>query len=305
MSILKSFIFLIFLLAPYAGATEIKQTTYAYWDKPDVEIFYITPNKIDKDTQLLFVIHGNSRNAEDYISAWIPYISNKNIIVVAPQFNKNSFRYFFLLESATSSGKINNNPDNYINNSLSSFFNFCQSKFSLSTNKYKMFGHSAGAQFTHRYMLLSNDKRISNAVIANAGWYTFLNESNFPYGIKNSPIDISSDHIKWFMEMYIDSADWVMVPNVYGMGTFADGGIFSTKPYICGSSYMLRMSNYKKGEWCDVVDGLYWRFIENNLNFFKTNPRLSLMVNALTRLDPERKKLILTKAEEFIENNTN
>ena len=199
MSILKGFIFLIFLLAPYAVATEIKQTTYAYWDKPDVEIFYITPKKIDKDTQLLFVIHGNSRNAEDYISAWIPYISNKNIIVVAPQFNKNSFRYFFLLESATSSGKINNNPDNYINKSISSFFNFFQSKFSLSTNKYKMFGHSAGAQFTHRYMLLSNDKRISNAVIANAGWYTFLNGNNFPYGIKNSPIDISSDHIKWFM----------------------------------------------------------------------------------------------------------
>ena len=199
MSILKGFIFLIFLLALNVGATEIKQTTYAYWDKPDVEIFYITPKKIDKDTQLLFVIHGNSRNANDYISAWIPYISNKNIIVVAPQFNKNSFRYFFLLESATSSGKINNNPDDYINKSISSFFNFFQSKFSLSTNKYKMFGHSAGAQFTHRYMLLSNDKRISMAVIANAGWYTFLNGNNFPYGIKNSPIDISSDHIKWFM----------------------------------------------------------------------------------------------------------
>ena len=110
---------------------------------------------------------------------------------------------------------------------------------------------------------------------------------------------------KWFMEMYVDSADWVMVPNVYGMGTFADGGIFSTKPYICGSSYMLRMSNHKKGEWCDVVDGLYWRFIENNLNFFKSNPRLSLMVNALSKLDQQRKKLIFTKAEEFIENNTN
>jgi deoxyribodipyrimidine photolyase-related protein len=65
------------------------------------------------------------------------------------------------------------------------------------------------------------------------------------------------------------------------------------------------MSNHKKGEWCDVVDGLYWRFIENNLNFFKSNPRLSLMVNALSKLDSQRKKLIFTKAEEFIENNTN
>ena len=180
-------------------ASAINQITYAYWDKPDVEMFYITPKKIDKDTQLLFVIHGNRRNAEDYISAWIPYVSNKNIIVVAPQFDKNNFRYFFLLESATSSGAINNNPDDYINKSISSFFDFFQSKFSLSTNKYKMFGHSAGAQFTHRYMLLSNDKRISNAVIANAGWYTFLNGNNFPYGIKNTPIDISSEHIRWFM----------------------------------------------------------------------------------------------------------
>ena len=110
---------------------------------------------------------------------------------------------------------------------------------------------------------------------------------------------------QWFMEMYIDSADWVMVPNVYGMGSYADGGIFSTKPYICGSSYMLRMSNYKKGEWCDVVDGLYWRFIDKNIGFFEKNPRLSLMTRALGRLDKERKNIIFDKAEEFISNNTN
>lgn len=67
---------------------------------------------------------------------------------------------------------------------------------------------------------------------------------------------------------------------------------------------MLRMSNFKKGEWCDVVDGLYWKFIEKNINFFKTNPRLSLMVNALSKINPDRKKLIFTKAEEFISKNT-
>ncbi|MBD62630.1 MAG: cryptochrome/photolyase family protein [Gammaproteobacteria bacterium] len=110
---------------------------------------------------------------------------------------------------------------------------------------------------------------------------------------------------KWFMEMYVDSADWVMVPNVYGMGTYADGGIFSTKPYICGSSYMLRMSNYKKGEWCDAVDGLYWRFIENNRDFFATNPRLSLMTRSLDKIDPSRKIKIFSAAEKFIEKNTN
>ena len=60
---------------------------------------------------------------------------------------------------------------------------------------------------------------------------------------------------KWFMEMYIDSSDWVMVPNVFGMATYADGGLMSTKPYTCGSNYILKMSNYKKGDWCDTLDG--------------------------------------------------
>ena len=105
---------------------------------------------------------------------------------------------------------------------------------------------------------------------------------------------------KWFMEMFMDSSDWVMVPNVYGMGTFADGGIFATKPYICGSSYILRMSNFKKGDWCDIVDGLYWKFIEEKKDFFITNPRLSLMIRALEKLNPDRKKHIFECANNFI-----
>ena len=104
----------------------------------------------------------------------------------------------------------------------------------------------------------------------------------------------------WFMEMFVDSADWVMVPNVYGMGTFADGGFFSTKPYICGSNYILKMSNYKRAPWCDLVDGLYWLFIHDNLDFFKGNPRLSIMTRALNKLNPKRKVEIFELAREFI-----
>ena len=198
---MKNFVqlFLLLVLSIYVSSSEIKQVTFAYWDKPDVEIFYITPEQINKDTKVIFVMHGNSRNAEDYLSAWIPHVLNKNVIVAAPQFTKTDFRYFFLLEMAESSGKINNNKNEYINNSISLFFNYMKSKFSLSTQTYSMFGHSAGAQFTHRYMLLSKDQRISNAVIANAGWYTFTTNDEFPYGIKNSPINISNEQIKWFM----------------------------------------------------------------------------------------------------------
>ena len=197
-------LFLLLVLPIYVNAAEIKQTNFAYWDKPDVEIFYITPENINKDTKVIFVIHGNSRNAEDYLSAWIPHVKNKNVIVAAPQFRKIDYRYFFLLEMADSSGKVNSNKNAYINNSISLFFNYLKSKFSLSTETYRMFGHSAGAQFTHRYMLLSMDNRISNSVIANAGWYTFITDDEFPYGINNSPINISNEQIKWFMSQKVN-----------------------------------------------------------------------------------------------------
>ena len=93
---------------------------------------------------------------------------------------------------------------------------------------------------------------------------------------------------RWFMEMFVDSSEWVMGPNVYGMGIFSDGGIFATKPYICGSNYLLKMSDYRKGPWCDVVDGLYWRFIDKHREFFASNPRLALMPRALDRLSGPR-----------------
>jgi len=105
---------------------------------------------------------------------------------------------------------------------------------------------------------------------------------------------------KWFMEMYSDSSDWVMGPNVFGMGQFSDGGIFATKPYTCGSNYYLKMSDYKKGDWCDIVDGLYWRFIDKHQEFYKSNPRMSFMVNHLSKMDKEKKQRIYSAAESFI-----
>ena len=109
----------------------------------------------------------------------------------------------------------------------------------------------------------------------------------------------------WFMEMFVDSSDWVMSPNVYGMGLFSDGGIFSTKPYICGSSYFMKMMNFKRGNWNDIMDGLYWRFINKNRKFFQSNPRLNMMVNIYDKMNSERKNNIIKKANQFIQDNTN
>lgn len=113
--------------------------------------------------------------------------------------------------------------------------------------------------------------------------------------------EIDPDEVyAWFMELFIDAYDWVMVPNVYGMSQFADGGLFATKPYICGSNYILKMSDHKKGPWCDVWDGLYWRFIEMHRDLFLKNHRSSMLVKTLEKMDPERKKRIFDAAETFL-----
>ena len=106
---------------------------------------------------------------------------------------------------------------------------------------------------------------------------------------------------RWFMEFYIDAYDWVMVPNVYGMSQFADGGLMSTKPYISGSNYILKMSDYKKGDWQTTWDGLFWHFMDKQRAFFKTNPRLNMLVNSFDKMTPEKKELHLTNAHHFLE----
>jgi deoxyribodipyrimidine photolyase-related protein len=104
---------------------------------------------------------------------------------------------------------------------------------------------------------------------------------------------------RWFMEMYVDSLDWVMAPNVFGMGQYSDGGIFTTKPYICGSNYWLKMSHYKKGEWCHAIDGLYWEFIQRNRDFFAKNPRTSMMAKMSDKISKEKWRTLSTAALEF------
>ncbi len=110
---------------------------------------------------------------------------------------------------------------------------------------------------------------------------------------------------RWFMEMFIDSSDWVMEPNVYGMSQFADGGTFATKPYIGGANYIAKMSNYSKsGDWADEIDGLYWRFIDTHRKVFAANQRMSMMLGTLERMNTDRKERLFRAAEGFLTRNT-
>jgi len=105
---------------------------------------------------------------------------------------------------------------------------------------------------------------------------------------------------RWFMELFVDAYDWVMVPNVYGMSQFADGGLMSTKPYISGSNYLMKMSNFKKGEWQKIWDGLFWRFMHIHRDFFLQNPRLGMLVTTFDKMNEAKRNVHLESAEQFL-----
>ena len=105
----------------------------------------------------------------------------------------------------------------------------------------------------------------------------------------------------WFMELFVDAYDWVMVPNVYGMSQFADGGMFTTKPYISGSNYVRKMSDFsRRVDWCEIWDGLFWMFIKNHEDFFRSQHRLGMMTRQLDKMPTEKLEAHRANAERFL-----
>jgi len=109
------------------------------------------------------------------------------------------------------------------------------------------------------------------------------------------------EFLDWMREQFIDATDWVMVPNIIGMGVHADGGRLMTKPYAAGGAYISRMTQFCKGCVYDpklrVGDNacpfttLYWDFLDRHKEQFVKNHRMSQQVNGLKRLSdlPELK----------------
>jgi deoxyribodipyrimidine photolyase-related protein len=106
----------------------------------------------------------------------------------------------------------------------------------------------------------------------------------------------------WFLELYVDSHDWVVTPNVIGMGLNADGGTCATKPYVSSGAYINRMSDYCKSCKYNVThrvgpdacpyNYLYWTFLETNRKTLERNPRIGMVLKNLDRFDPAELKLM-------------
>ncbi len=115
--------------------------------------------------------------------------------------------------------------------------------------------------------------------------------SNLATLLDTSPRELTD----WFWVAYVDAYDWVVEPNVLGMGTFALGDLMTTKPYVSGAAYIDRMSDYcaacafdpKKN--CPITH-LYWAFLGRHEERLADNPRLRLPLASLRKRDGDRRR---------------
>lgn len=108
------------------------------------------------------------------------------------------------------------------------------------------------------------------------------------------------DVYKIFMEWTIDTYEWVMVTNVYCMSQYADGGQLMTRPYFASSNYILKMSDYKKGEWCDTLNNLFYNFIRVHKKYLSKNYSTALYVKLWNKKSKKEQNEIIKKSKEYI-----
>ncbi|MBK66788.1 MAG: cryptochrome/photolyase family protein [Rickettsiales bacterium] len=122
---------------------------------------------------------------------------------------------------------------------------------------------------------------------------------------------IKPDEVQeWYLAVYADAFEWVEMPNVVGMALFADGGVFASKPYAGGGSYINKMSDYckncyyavskKNGERACPFNYLYWNFLIENEDRLKNNPRVGMMYSTLGRMSDKKVEAIKADSERFL-----
>lgn len=169
---------------------------------PSIKVFYAAPPAINAKTSVVMVMAGRQRNADEYLDSWVNWGAKNNFLVIAPQFDEANWPeplgYNF---GNIATGKEANNTPNprskWAFAVLEQLFADSKSRFSVKAERYVLFGHSAGGQFVHRFMLFMPENKVSLAIAANPGFYTLPSlETVFPYGLKNSPAPIGEKDIK-------------------------------------------------------------------------------------------------------------
>jgi len=133
-----------------------------------IKVWYYKPDKLAPDAKVVFVMPGVNRNGQDYREDWVRHAKKYHFLLLVPEFSEQAFP-----NSAYQFGSVTN-PDHkqWTFTTIEGLFDLMREKEGLTTQIYILFGHSAGAQFVHRFMLFMVAPRVEVAIAANAGTYT-------------------------------------------------------------------------------------------------------------------------------------
>ena len=157
-------------------------------DKPVRVHYYYPPNYSSGSKKVVFGIHGSSRDATEVLERWKPHADIYGALVIAPEFNKDYYpksRQFTRGNVRNDDGDIRDKND-WTFMTIEEIFDLVRQKIPDTPSVYSIQGHSAGAQFVHRLVLMLADARIDTAVAANAGWYLLSDHNKYyPCGISD------------------------------------------------------------------------------------------------------------------------
>lgn len=173
---------------------------YPLTSNKTVEVFYHLPPQISNSTPILFVIHGADRNASQSRDVLINEANQKGFIIISPEFNSvyfpggDAFNLAnIFVDGDNPTPQTLNNKENWTTSIIDPLFDLFSSSIGNTNLNYDLIGFSAGGQFAHRFLIFNQSQKCNRIIAISSGWYTTLDEStSFPYGVKDSPLDISS-----------------------------------------------------------------------------------------------------------------
>jgi poly(3-hydroxybutyrate) depolymerase len=157
-----------------------------------IPVWTFKPQNFGPDTPIVFVMHGASRNADGYRDRWIGPATAHGFLIIAPEFSKAAFpgsrSYNLGNVGKRVDGKRVRLPESqWTFFVIDRIFHRVRAMTGTRRTAFALYGHSAGGQFVHRYMMMTGGARVHVAVAANAGWYTLPDETiAFPYGLKGT-----------------------------------------------------------------------------------------------------------------------
>lgn len=202
-----------------------------------LRVYYQIPDNVNSNSPILFVFHGAGRNARDYRDAMISKSNQYGFVVVAPEFSIGDFpggdAYNLgnvFVDGDNPSDATLNPEEEWTFSIVEPLFDYFTGLIGNQNLSYHIFGHSAGGQFAHRYIMFKPDSRVDIIVASASGWYTMVDPTvRFPYGFKESPLNFISLSALFSKNLIVLVGDLDNDPNAPGLrhNSFADAQGFN------------------------------------------------------------------------------